>query len=134
MLLCEDVRKKIGSLGVIQFEAGKYIYVGSALNSLKPRITRYVKINKGLHEVLHWHIDYLLSAVSVKITKIYVIESTEHLECIVAKMVSRHGYPVPKFGSSDCKCKSHLFRVEDFDFLEKKGLSRLDQGLFDFLD
>jgi Uri superfamily endonuclease len=116
----------VGNLGIIEFKHGKYIYVGSALNSLEPRLIRHLKINKGLHKVRHWHIDYLLTNSSAKIHQIYVKISPKHLECSIAEKISSQGVHIPKFGSSDCKCKSHLFKVDNFNFLEKIGLKKLD--------
>lgn len=42
---------KVGALGIIKFEKGYYIYVGSAMNSLVSRIKRHMKDDKKLH----WH-------------------------------------------------------------------------------
>jgi len=115
---------KIGALGTHEFQEGKYIYVGSALNSLIPRLERHLKTSMGEHHVTHWHIDYLLREQTVEIDSIYIIESPEHLECTIAEKVSQYGEPVPRFGCSDCKCISHLYSVKNFDFLGKIGLKK----------
>lgn len=128
--LSNKIKLKIGNIGIIEFESGKYIYVGSALNSLKPRLIRHLKINKGLHKIRHWHIDYLLSSSSAKINQIYVKISSKHLECSIAEKISDQASPIPKFGSSDCKCNSHLFKVDNFNILEKIGLRKLDLSRF----
>ena len=53
----KDKTIKIGKkLGNIQFKQGKYVYVGSAMNSLFGRIRRHLSDEKKLH----WHVDYLL--------------------------------------------------------------------------
>ena len=113
---------KIGALGELEFPKGKYIYVGSALNSLYPRLDRHLKHSRGEHEVTHWHIDYLLREPEVSIQFIYMNENGEKLECSIASKVADHGDPIPKFGCSDCKCVSHLYNVESFEFIEKMGM------------
>ncbi len=42
--------------------------------------------------------------------------------------VGDHGEPVPGFGCSDCRCASHLYKVNTFSFLEKKGLKKYFRG------
>lgn len=121
----EDViRIKVGALGDIKFPKGSYIYVGSALNSLIPRLERHLKHSRGEHDVTHWHIDYLLRDPRVSMESIYMNANGEKLECLMAAQVAEHGDPVPRFGCSDCKCVSHLYRVESFGFLEKIGLKK----------
>lgn len=97
----------VGRLGVIHFEPGGYVYAGSALGGLKGRVGYHLKQNKRLH----WHIDYLLEYAHVD--KVLTIETDERLECAVASMLSRYFEAIPNFGSSDCKCKSHLFYNRD---------------------
>ena len=55
--LKQDSKITIGKLGEKNFQKGYYIYVGSALNSLKTRIQRHLRKEKKIH----WHIDYLLN-------------------------------------------------------------------------
>ena len=116
----------IGALGDIHFKQGTYVYVGSALNSLIPRLKRHQRTSLGEQNVIHWHIDYLLNNEDVELTQIYTIESGEKLECRIAKRVARHGTPVQRFGCSDCKCSSHLFMVENLDFITQIGLKKWD--------
>jgi Uri superfamily endonuclease len=127
--LCINVREEItvevGALGSITFPKGEYVYVGSALNSLEPRIERHLQTSKGEHDVTHWHIDYLLREPAATIQEIYVIETDVKLECSIAEKVSEHGQPVRGFGCSDCRCVSHFYRVEGFGFLGKMGMRRL---------
>jgi len=96
---------EVGALGEIEFDEGIYAYVGSAMNSAEKRIERH------LSEVdnLHWHIDYF-SAVAEPANYFILPEDSEY-ECIMADILSRHGDPIPGFGSSDCNCSSHLFRM-----------------------
>lgn len=37
-------------------------------------------------------------------------------ECLVAKEFSVKATPVRGFGSSDCKCMAHLFKLNNLDF------------------
>ncbi len=94
---------KIGSLGRLVFDKGYYIYVGSAMNSLEARIARHARKNKKLF----WHIDYLLS--HTKIVGVLIKPSNKKQECNIAKIIAKNFSCIPRFGCSDCKCKSHLF-------------------------
>jgi Uri superfamily endonuclease len=124
--LCVEVNKKmktnIGALGEILFNPGKYVYVGSALNNLELRINRHIRTNIGENNVIHWHIDYLLKENDVKIIKFHYLDNGKRMECKIAKKISHYGKMIQGFGSSDCKCKSHLFHVNEFNFLEKIGV------------
>ena len=124
IIVNEDKVIRIGALGEIDFPKGKYIYVGSALNSLYPRLERHLKHSRGEHDVTHWHIDYLLREPEVSIESIYLYDNGEKLECKIASEVADHGNPTPKFGCSDCKCTSHLYKVESFEFVEKMGMRK----------
>ena len=120
----DDIKIKVGALGEIIFPRGSYIYVGSALNSLIPRLDRHLKHSRGEHNVTHWHIDYLLREPLVSMESIYMNDNGEKLECIMAANVAEQGEPIPRFGCSDCRCVSHLYKVGSFDFLEKMGLKK----------
>lgn len=98
---------QIGSPGEIFLE-GNYIYVGSAQGNLKARIERHLSKEKKLH----WHVDYLLRRSEVE--EVLVKEDAEkRQECETALKLSEKLTPVKGFGSSDCRCVSHLFRIRD---------------------
>ena len=97
----------VGKLGKINFKKGFYLYVGSALGGIGKRISRHL----GKRKRNFWHIDYFLSNPHVSIDFIYCIESSKKIECDIAKRVDTIGTPVRGFGSSDCKCESHLFFI-----------------------
>ncbi len=120
----EDQCILIGALGEILFKEGSYVYVGSALNSLIPRLKRHLKVSRGEHDVTHWHIDYFLREDPVQLREIYILETIEQLECSIAETVSEQGEAILHFGCSDCHCESHLYQVESFDFIEKIGLKK----------
>jgi sugar fermentation stimulation protein A len=117
LYLNSNKRIKVGSLGEIYFKKGFYCYVGSAIGKTKieKRCERHLKKNKKLR----WHIDYLREESSI--VKIVAFGSKKKIECKIANRILRiaDGY-VEKFGSSDCKCVSHLFY-----FRNKKSLSKL---------
>ena len=96
---------QIGRLGSGYFPKGYYVYVGSALNGLEQRIGRHSSTQKKIH----WHIDYLLEhSGMIGTRKIYSIEKRECTFSEKVRTISR-GIPMEGFGSSDCRCSSHLF-------------------------
>ncbi|MCL2115878.1 MAG: GIY-YIG nuclease family protein [Methanobrevibacter sp.] len=107
---------KIGALGEIYFKKGYYVYVGSAMNSLKPRIKRHLSNNKKVH----WHIDYLLNDESVAIKNVIFNIGEKKIECEIANVLSHNGKNVLNFGSSDCTCSSHLIYFRSFKHCLKK--------------
>ncbi len=97
----------IGSLKAIYFLRGYYAYVGSAMGGFKSRLNRHLKSDKKPH----WHIDYLLEKASI--SQIILCETKDRAECAVAQALSCQFDSIPGFGSSDCKCRSHLFFATD---------------------
>jgi len=115
--LKKDSLIKIGALGRIKFRKGLYCYVGSALNNLEKRVQRHLSSNKKLH----WHIDYFLLNKNTSIKKIFYKQSNKREECQIARFVLKNSTgSIENFGCSDCKCKSHLFAITRYDFLEKR--------------
>jgi len=114
---------KIGSLGKISFSKGFYLYVGSAMGNsgsttLINRIKRHT-IDSKLKK-LHWHLDHLLNHPNSKIIRLYLIPSMQSLECIISEELNEiSDVSITNFGSSDCKCRSHLFYFKDIKFLFK---------------
>ena len=121
-----DSRIKIGALGEIHFPSGSYVYIGSALNSLIPRLGRHLRTARGEGKVTHWHIDYLLREPGVEIKAIYATNWAVRMECEIANKVANEGEAILRFGCSDCSCKSHLYRVKSFKFLKETGLNKVD--------
>lgn len=96
----------IGALGNIDFRAGYYIYVGSALGSGGlSRVSRHIRFYREHYRKPKWHIDYL--TMHAVLEKTYCTETEERLECELASAVG--GDCVPRFGCSDCDCTSHLY-------------------------
>ena len=97
---------QIGKLGAFQFEKGYYYYVGSALKNLQQRIDRHLRKEK----TLRWHIDYL--STKAKAVDSLPIYTTKKIECKIAQQFLsdiKFQKPIKKFGSSDCRCETHLF-------------------------
>lgn len=122
----KDSEIRVGSLGVIMFPRGHYIYVGSALNSLIPRLERHIRTSRGEGWVAHWHIDYLLREPPVEIVAIYAIDWSVRIECEIAAYIAEKGEAFSRFGCSDCTCQSHLYRVKSFGFIRETGLKKID--------
>jgi Uri superfamily endonuclease len=119
----------VGKLGTHDFPPGYYIYVGSALGGLNARLKRHLKEGKPLH----WHIDYLLSQATI--IQIWYSLGEDRLECMWNAILAELPGAMPVitgFGSSDCRCRSHLthfLAVPSFDAfrqeLKNRGLPRL---------
>ncbi len=98
-------RIEVGALGVIDFPAGRYVYCGSAQRNLAQRTARHARRTR---KKVRWHLDYLTPYASRIDT--YPIASWDNLECRLAEALREAGgTPVPRFGSSDCRCPSHLY-------------------------
>ncbi len=123
-----DIQIKVGALGNIIFKKGFYFYIGSAMgnygsSTLLNRVKRH-HLNKD-EKKIHWHIDYLLENIHTLIIKTYLIPSKYPLECIIAKELSEicQG-SIKNFGSSDCKCISHLFYFRNLDYFDKANSNK----------
>jgi Uri superfamily endonuclease len=91
-----------GRLPLRRYPAGWYLYAGSALGGLKPRLNRYLDPARKRH----WHIDYLLD--HGRAVAAWVVTGRERLECRLAAALGGSLDLVPRFGSSDCRCPGHL--------------------------
>ena len=104
---------RVGALGTHGFPPGLYVYVGSALGGIERRVARHAKKGKKLH----WHIDYLLRRGRI-VSTIAVPSERRATECAVASaLAAADGAKcvLPGFGSSDCRCMSHLLYFGDMD-------------------
>jgi Uri superfamily endonuclease len=112
----------VGSLGKIDFIKGFYLYIGSAMGikgsaTLENRIKRH--ISESNNKNLFWHIDYLLASKICLLTRIFLIPTTIRLECIISKEIHKASDNfIKNFGSSDCRCLSHLYYYLEFEGLE----------------
>ncbi len=111
--LDRPARIKVGALGMIRFERGKYLYIGSARRALSRRIARHRKRTKPVR----WHFDYLRRKARWAGSAPFAGQTGE---CSLVSRVKRavNGSVACRgFGSSDCRCPGHLIfttmRVEE---------------------
>jgi len=101
-------RLVIGKLGTLNLQPGYYVYVGSAFGpgGLKARIGHHRKTFSRRH----WHIDYLSEYLSpAEVWYTYDATHREDHWSQVLAGVRGASIPLPGFGSSDCRCISHLY-------------------------
>lgn len=99
----------VGRLGEFSFNPGFYFYVGSAQRNLSARIERHSRKEKSLR----WHIDYL--AIYADAVGALLIAGNKQKECRIADELSHiFQSAILGFGSSDCKCSTHLYYSKDF--------------------
>lgn len=120
---------EIGSLGNKNFKKGCYAYFGSAKGpgGFK-RIERHYNTSKSSEDKnnCHWHIDYLLNNKNARIIEFYYSKTV--FECIEKQnLIEVHG-----FGSSDCKCESHLVYEEKRNILRQKISKILKENKIEF--
>jgi Uri superfamily endonuclease len=111
----KDVVASIGAMHEMKFDKGLYVYVGSAQTNLEKRAARHFSRTKRKF----WHVDYLLGSERVSVFKVFYKKGARSEECKLAKELGKKGLAIKGFGSSDCKCESHLFRVQDYEFLRE---------------
>jgi len=121
----KNLKIRVGRLGEVSFKEGDYLYFGSAKGCLERRLQRHLRKEKRIF----WHIDYLLENQKVKILQIWTMD--KKVECQTAEVFYQNSTTkiIKKgFGSSDCKCLTHLFFVKNKkqieSILKKIGFSR----------
>jgi len=132
MRLEDHVSLRIGRLGTFGLSPGNYLYFGSALSGVEHRVLRHLRRNKKRH----WHIDFFTRIATV--AGVWWTDDGQRSECRWASAVTDVPgavAPVPRFGSSDCSCNSHLAQVPTAITIEKvchrieavtPGLTHLD--------
>ena len=99
---------RIGALGEIAFRKGWHIYVGSALGSGGLcRLDRHIALAHEQERKPKWHVDYLSTDSHFVLRSAVHAVTEDRVECRLANALA--GSVIPKFGSSDCDCPSHLF-------------------------
>jgi len=112
----------IGKLGYIHFPKASYAYVGSAMNGFKARLGHHFKKGKRPH----WHIDYLLNEADV--SQIILYSSEQREECVLAQALAKGFQSIPGFGSSDCKCGSHLYFGDSEDSMKERVIQAVGEA------
>ena len=97
----------VGALGMLEFAAGDYVYVGTARRGRAARVARHRR-TEGKRP--HWHIDALRAA-----CRWLEARELDGDECELAERIA--GLPGASreqrgFGASDCRCPGHLVRFE----------------------
>lgn len=100
----KEAKITVGKLGSFTFPKGKYLYVGSAKRNIEARLKRHIKKEKSLR----WHFDYLRPYGIITKVDTFSRDLSE-CELLERTLSETSGQLLFKgFGSSDCKCKSHL--------------------------
>jgi len=102
---------KAGRLGEVMLVPGFLAYAGSALGGggLRARIRRHMAACKKPN----WHIDYIRPYTLIdEIWFCTVREKMEHQAASAIQSLPEASVAADRFGSSDCGCRSHLFRFE----------------------
>lgn len=115
ILVGKNIDVKVCTRKNFSLEKGFYAYVGSAQKCLEERLMRHLR-KAGKRRF--WHIDYLLAMDCVSVVKAFYKEAEKQEECRTAKNLGAFGFPVDGFGCSDCRCRSHLIRLDSFSLLE----------------
>ena len=122
---------QVGRLGIIDLQAGYYLYIGSAFGSggIRSRVKHHARIAARPH----WHLDYIRPCLSLE--SIWYSHDPIGHECEWAAVLAGKSTitePLPGFGASDCDCATHLFyqsrqpRFGDFKkLLEHHTLNRM---------
>jgi Uri superfamily endonuclease len=103
---------RIGALGALLFQAGWYIYIGSAQGSGGlQRLRRHISLSYLRDKQPTWHVDYLLTSPEFSLVYAVCAVSVDRYECLLSRVLN--GSRIPGFGCSDCSCTSHLFYREE---------------------
>lgn len=100
---------QIGKLGVFDLVPGYYLYVGSAFGAggLNVRLAHHRRKHKPRP---HWHIDYLRPV--TRLREAWTVSGPERYEirwCQAMAALPDLSMPIPNFGASDSRCRTHLF-------------------------
>ena len=112
----------VGSLGVIRYPGGYYVYVGSAICGMSARVARHMRSEKRLR----WHVDYLTQHAPVVAALCDMDDGAQ--ECEWARLLGQMDGALvfPRgFGSSDCRCPGHLIY-----FAEQPPFAKLLRALY----
>jgi Uri superfamily endonuclease len=102
---------RIGRFGRFTFQAGIYLYLGSARGpgGVVARVHRHLQDEMTKRK--HWHIDWLRQAAGP--VGVIWTHTKQADECEWAQALSSKGSREPDgFGASDCGCEGHLVRLE----------------------
>jgi Uri superfamily endonuclease len=109
--IAETSKIQIGKLGQLTFKKGIYAYIGSAMKGIKKRTERHIRLLNTKNGKCRWHIDYLLVNPNSTFIELVKIPTEEKIECRLSRMFNIFSKPIIGFGSSDCKCLTHLYQL-----------------------
>jgi Uri superfamily endonuclease len=117
----------VGSLGEMELQPGRYAYVGSAMGpgGLRARIGHHRERSPRPH----WHVDYLRR--DCRPVAVRVAPGTERREHRWADTLAQHPesvVPLEGFGSSDCRCVTHLYHFPGMPSDEETRRALADTG------
>ncbi len=100
---------RVGKLGILNGRSGYYVYIGSAFGpgGLQARVKRHLKAASRPH----WHIDYVRQILPI-VEVWYTTDDNqkyEHQWASVMANMAGSSVLLPRFGASDCTCRTHLF-------------------------
>lgn len=107
LFLTQKRKIKVGRKGIFDFPKGYYVYTGSAKKGLKGRLLRHLRKNKKKF----WHIDYLLPYVLIKDITMHSQKSECYWNNKLGQSAESQAL-VTGFGSSDCRCLTHLLHFK----------------------
>jgi Uri superfamily endonuclease len=99
---------RVGKLGSLQLQPGFYVYTGSAHGpgGLRARLAHHLKPTARPH----WHIDYLRANTNPEeVWYCCGLGLWEHRWAQCLGLQQGASVPLTGFGSSDCRCETHLY-------------------------
>lgn len=123
--LGEGFIEQVGTLGTVRFPRGAYVYAGSAVSGLGPRLLRHARPVKKVH----WHVDRMTSRKECQVVGAVTFGPGGPSECRIVEALA--GIPwtrvsPPGFGASDHGCAGHLVELGERPELLEKAVSALE--------
>jgi Uri superfamily endonuclease len=121
VLRCASTRAiRVGRLGTIRLRPGYYLYIGSAFGpgGLRARVAHHHYRAKRPH----WHVDYLRRY--ARLESVWYASGARREHDWAAKVAAMPGAAMvlPGFGSSDCRCETHLYWFVESPVAELRGV------------
>lgn len=105
--LPHKVHLQVGALGAFTLRPGFYVYIGSAFGpgGLRGRLSHHLRRAPRPY----WHIDYLRQSAEIEQIWYTIVNACEHAWAKTFQELPGSSIPIPHFGSSGCRCPTHLF-------------------------
>ncbi|MBS1854626.1 MAG: GIY-YIG nuclease family protein [Acidobacteria bacterium] len=116
VLRCDRARTvRIGRTGGVLLRPGYYFYIGSAFGpgGLRARIAHHAR--RAVRP--HWHVDYLRRHTLLEAVWYRPGARCEHQWAAAIGGAAGAAVVMPGLGSSDCRCRTHLFQFAFADIL-----------------